>query len=79
MSRRPTPSQAAQNQQTIKNLLKLDCNKICADCKRNKRKWTLGPSPFPRVRDSVLIAPPLLDGEIGELDITFRCGICVRG
>ena len=38
MSRRATPSQAAQNQQTIKSLLKLDTNKICADCKRNKRK-----------------------------------------
>ncbi|PKY03163.1 ArfGap-domain-containing protein [Aspergillus campestris IBT 28561] len=46
MSRRPTPSQAAQNQQTIKNLLKLDSNKICADCKRNKHprwaSWNLG-------------------------------------
>lgn len=37
MSRRPTPSQAAQNQQVIKSLLKLDTNKTCADCKRNKR------------------------------------------
>jgi hypothetical protein len=38
MSRRATPSQAAQNQQIIKNLLKIECNKICADCKRNKRE-----------------------------------------
>ncbi|KAJ5225874.1 hypothetical protein N7468_007099 [Penicillium chermesinum] len=37
MSRRATPGQAAQNQQTIKSLLKLESNKICADCKRNKR------------------------------------------
>ncbi|GAB1215218.1 hypothetical protein ATERTT37_004404 [Aspergillus terreus] len=46
MSRRATPSQAAQNQQTIKNLLKLDYNKTCADCKRNKHprwaSWNLG-------------------------------------
>ena len=45
MSRRATPSQAAQNQQTIKNLLKLDYNKTCADCKRNKRGSLPSPSP----------------------------------
>lgn len=39
MSRRATPGQAAQNQQTIKSLLKLESNKICADCKRNKRQF----------------------------------------
>ncbi|KAI9372902.1 hypothetical protein BJX61DRAFT_533602 [Aspergillus egyptiacus] len=46
MSRRPNPAQAAQNQQTIKALLKLDGNKTCADCKRNKHprwaSWNLG-------------------------------------
>ncbi|GAB1315733.1 ARF GAP with effector function(s) [Madurella fahalii] len=49
MSRRPpNPSaeRAAQNQQTIKNLLKLEPNKVCADCKRNKHprwaSWNLG-------------------------------------
>ncbi|KAL4817529.1 hypothetical protein BDW67DRAFT_159784 [Aspergillus spinulosporus] len=46
MSRRPNPAQAAQNQQTIKALLKLEPNKICADCKRNKHprwaSWNLG-------------------------------------
>ncbi|KAE8149831.1 stromal membrane-associated protein [Aspergillus avenaceus] len=46
MSRRATPGQAAQNQQTIKGLLKLEHNKICADCKRNKHprwaSWNLG-------------------------------------
>ncbi|KAL2012244.1 hypothetical protein VTN00DRAFT_4962 [Thermoascus crustaceus] len=46
MSRRPTPDRAAQNQQTIKSLLKLECNKTCADCKRNKHprwaSWNLG-------------------------------------
>ncbi|KAB5542956.1 hypothetical protein GE09DRAFT_232546 [Coniochaeta sp. 2T2.1] len=50
MSRRPAPNtaadRAAQNQQTIKSLLKLECNKVCADCKRNKHprwaSWNLG-------------------------------------
>ncbi|TAQ87070.1 hypothetical protein B7494_g4595 [Chlorociboria aeruginascens] len=50
MSRRvpPNPAQerAAQNTQTIKNLLKLEGNKTCADCKRNKHprwaSWNLG-------------------------------------
>lgn len=40
MSRRPpnpAAERAAQNQQTIKTLLKLEPNKVCADCKRNKR------------------------------------------
>lgn len=42
MSRRgtnPAAERAAQNQQTIKTLLKLEGNKTCADCKRNKRKF----------------------------------------
>lgn len=43
-SRRPTPGQAAQNTQAIKTLLKLEHNKICADCKRNKREWFPIPS-----------------------------------
>ncbi|KAL4873000.1 hypothetical protein BDV12DRAFT_161128 [Aspergillus spectabilis] len=46
MSRRANPAQAAQNQQTIKALLKLESNKTCADCKRNKHprwaSWNLG-------------------------------------
>ena len=44
MSRRlanPAADRAAQNQQTIKSLLKLEGNKICADCKRNKRAYAL--------------------------------------
>ncbi|KAJ5089896.1 Arf GTPase activating protein [Penicillium argentinense] len=45
-ARRPTPGQAAQNSQTIKSLLKLEANKVCADCKRNKHprwaSWNLG-------------------------------------
>jgi hypothetical protein len=47
MSRRATPGQAAQNQQTIKSLLKLEPNKVCADCKRNKREYH---PPPPRLR-----------------------------
>ncbi|KAL8736739.1 MAG: hypothetical protein Q9166_000105 [cf. Caloplaca sp. 2 TL-2023] len=49
MSRRapnPVAERAAQNQQTIKTLLKLEGNKSCADCKRNKHprwaSWNLG-------------------------------------
>ncbi|KAI0133547.1 hypothetical protein BJ170DRAFT_590569 [Xylariales sp. AK1849] len=49
MSRRPpnpAAERAAQNQATIKSLLKLDANKICADCKKNKHprwaSWNLG-------------------------------------
>ncbi|MCJ1482624.1 hypothetical protein MMC06_002790 [Schaereria dolodes] len=49
MSRRvpnPAADRAAQNQQTIKSLLKLQGNKGCADCKRNKHprwaSWNLG-------------------------------------
>ncbi len=41
MSRRapnPAAERAAQNQATIKNLLKLEANKICSDCKKNKRR-----------------------------------------
>ncbi len=43
MSRRapnPAAERAAQNQATIKNLLKLEANKVCSDCKKNKRTWT---------------------------------------
>ncbi|KAG0645860.1 ADP-ribosylation factor GTPase-activating effector 2 [Hyphodiscus hymeniophilus] len=49
MSRRtpnPAAERAAQNSQTIKSLLKLEGNKVCADCKRNKHprwaSWNLG-------------------------------------
>ncbi|KUJ12439.1 ArfGap-domain-containing protein [Mollisia scopiformis] len=49
MSRRapnPAAERAAQNTQTIKSLLKLEGNKTCADCKRNKHprwaSWNLG-------------------------------------
>ncbi|POS84795.1 hypothetical protein EPUL_003919 [Erysiphe pulchra] len=49
MSRRtpnPAAERAAQNAQTIKSLLKLEGNKTCADCKRNKHprwaSWNIG-------------------------------------
>ncbi|PSS03372.1 hypothetical protein BD289DRAFT_464528 [Coniella lustricola] len=49
MSRRPpnpAADRAAKNQATIKSLLKLEPNKMCADCKRNKHprwaSWNLG-------------------------------------
>ncbi|KAF2149410.1 ArfGap-domain-containing protein [Myriangium duriaei CBS 260.36] len=48
MSRRPAvgADKAAQNQQTLKQLVKLEGNKSCADCKRNKHprwaSWNLG-------------------------------------
>ncbi|KAK8190089.1 stromal membrane-associated protein [Phyllosticta capitalensis] len=48
MSRRvdPRAERAAQNQQTLKSLVKLEPNKSCADCKRNKHprwaSWNLG-------------------------------------
>ncbi|KAI7783708.1 stromal membrane-associated protein 1 [Diaporthe eres] len=49
MSRRPpnpAAERAAKNQATIKSLLKLEPNKMCSDCKRNKHprwaSWNLG-------------------------------------
>ncbi|RMD43988.1 hypothetical protein DV735_g1128, partial [Chaetothyriales sp. CBS 134920] len=45
-SRRAGNDRAAQNAQTLKALVKLDGNKVCADCKRNKHprwaSWNLG-------------------------------------
>lgn len=59
MSRRVTPGQAAQNQQTIKALLKLETNKICADCKRNKRECPIPPSSDMSVRSRGTTSPSL--------------------
>ncbi|KAI9659594.1 MAG: hypothetical protein M1831_003675 [Alyxoria varia] len=49
MSRRPPnpgAERASQNQQTLKTLVKVESNKTCADCKRNKHprwaSWNLG-------------------------------------
>ncbi|GAB7329274.1 hypothetical protein MBLNU13_g01081t1 [Cladosporium sp. NU13] len=45
MSRRPV-DRSAQNQATLKQLVKLETNKTCADCKRNKHprwaSWNIG-------------------------------------
>lgn len=42
----PAAERAAQNQLTLKSLVKLEANKVCADCKRNKHprwaSWNLG-------------------------------------
>ncbi|KAF9728728.1 hypothetical protein PMIN06_004064 [Paraphaeosphaeria minitans] len=48
MSRRSNPAadRAEQNRQTLKSLVKIEANKSCADCKRNKHprwaSWNLG-------------------------------------
>ncbi|EME49879.1 hypothetical protein DOTSEDRAFT_68621 [Dothistroma septosporum NZE10] len=47
MSRRPAgPDKAEQNRATLKQLVKLEANKTCSDCKRNKHprwaSWNLG-------------------------------------
>ncbi|QIX01989.1 hypothetical protein AMS68_007506 [Peltaster fructicola] len=47
MSRRPAPpDQSEKNRATLKQLVKLEANKSCADCKRNKHprwaSWNLG-------------------------------------
>ncbi|KAF1912086.1 putative GTPase activating protein for Arf-domain-containing protein [Ampelomyces quisqualis] len=48
MSRRPNPAadRAEQHRATLKNLVKLEGNKTCSDCKRNKHprwaSWNLG-------------------------------------
>ncbi|KAJ5460751.1 uncharacterized protein N7458_002303 [Penicillium daleae] len=64
MSRRATPGQAAQNQQMIKSLLKLESNKICADCKRNKRECPFLPlrDVGPLTRNRVALSLPLKSG-----------------
>ena len=65
MRRGPNPAadRAAQNQQTIKSLLKLEPNKTCADCKRNKR-------PFLNTHPSVRLKPNNLNhrSKMGELE-----------
>jgi len=75
MSRRapdPAAERTARNAQTIKSLLKLEGNKSCADCKRNKRTL-LGNKHFPGSFEGfpcvpmlVLISPlQIQDGRVG--------------
>lgn len=59
MSRRPA-DKAAQNTQVIKNLLRMETNKTCADCKKNKRE--LAPWSRACVRLTVSRSP------MGELE-----------
>jgi hypothetical protein len=73
MSRRVTPGQAAQNQQTIKSLLKLESNKICADCKRNKRECPNSPSAMP-VRSRGTTSPSLECGLLTSLPLRSAMG-----
>jgi hypothetical protein len=70
MSRRVGSDRAAENQQTIKNLLKLEGNKICADCKKNKRMLLL---------DSIELLPDTddfqtQDGPVGTLESSSAFG-----
>lgn len=56
MSRRPpnpAAERAAKNQATIKSLLKLEPNKMCSDCKRNKRM-------SPNIIEEVILEAPFL-------------------
>ena len=74
MSRRapnPAADRAAQNQQTIKTLLKLEANKSCADCKRNKRMWAMRSSPEDYPTDHVRSAMGKL--ESGDLRLHTVC------
>lgn len=69
MSRRPpnpAAERAAQNQQTIKNLLKLEPNKVCADCKRNKREPSFLDLRISYPTDALTLA--LFRPEMGELE-----------
>lgn len=63
MSRRPNPAadRAEQNRTTLKNLVKLEGNKTCADCKRNKRM--LQPSKIPGAAH--LLLTQTRDGQAG--------------
>lgn len=65
MSRRaPNPSadRAAQNQQALKTLVKLENNKSCADCKKNKRILTL---PRISMRAAADLCAKIHDGRVG--------------
>ncbi|KAL8870799.1 MAG: hypothetical protein Q9174_003234 [Haloplaca sp. 1 TL-2023] len=68
MSRRtpnPAAERATQNQQTIKTLLKLEENKSCADCKRNKRTKACYSILESLLTMSVLILTQTHDGQVG--------------
>jgi hypothetical protein len=64
MSRRAGTDRAAANQQTIKNLLKLEGNKVCADCKKNKRTFSRNQGRASYIAD----AQQIRDGQAGILE-----------
>ncbi len=73
MSRRPpnpAAERAAQNTQTIKSLLKLEGNKTCADCKRNKRKLQLC-HILPSMLPLLTIVYQIQDGQAGTWVSSF--------
>jgi hypothetical protein len=73
MSRRPpnpAAERAAQNTQTIKSLLKLEGNKTCADCKRNKRRLHRG---HILTRDAPVLMGLFARSKMGELELGHLC------
>ncbi len=66
MSHRAGSERAAENQQTIKNLLKLEGNKVCADCKKNKRTTLPGMPTILEVTD-------VLRPKMGKLEHWSLC------
>ncbi len=92
MSRRPgnaASDRAAQNQQTLKSLVKLEGNKSCADCKRNKREF-LYDCPSKRYITSSawrslcighydLTDEQIQDGRVGIWVFLSAFGVCTSG
>ena len=77
MSRRapnPAADRAAANQSTIKTLLKLEGNKSCADCKRNKRRPT-GTTGLLKLRHQAKLSRR---SEMGQLEPRYFCLYPVR-
>jgi hypothetical protein len=77
MSRRPpnpAAERAAQNTQTIKSLLKLEGNKTCADCKRNKRKLQLC-RVLPQFSLANRTVCQIQDGQAGTWASSFAYGV----
>lgn len=68
MSRRapnPAAERAAQNTQTLKSLVKLEGNKTCADCKRNKRKLDSTSATLFRSATNPFLPQQIQDGQVG--------------
>lgn len=71
----PSADRAAQNTQTLKTLVKIESNKTCADCKRNKRAYS-----FPRALQGVTPdnLPQIRDGLPGTSASSFASGTALR-